>query len=295
METKESLSDGFRELDLPCDRSACWYEAQGRRPTMEDASLARKTSKWCVYAVFDGHGGAQVSAALKRAFPRLLDRLDPTWSDARLADEIRRTFQEIDDAICRQSWANTTGSTACAILRCLVDGRVFVINLGDSRAVIFWSDGTVVFSSPDHKPGAPEETARIRKLPNPDQVRVVEGVARIRGVLSVSRAFGDAELKTDRFGRRDATDSALSAQPDVFAVRTPPRAGDSLFGLLACDGLWDVYDSVEAARTCASLLSAGKAMSPSRRTGERVCRALVEQALSRGSSDNVSVVLCRLK
>jgi serine/threonine protein phosphatase PrpC len=275
---------------------------------MEDATLACRTNDWCLYAVFDGHGGSEVSQGLRRAFPKLLDVLDPEWSDVRIAEELIRAFETMDDTICRQPWSATVGSTASAILKCLHDGRIFVANLGDSRSIMFWGDGRLAFESSDHKPDSSGETARMRRLPDPAQAWEVQGVCRIRGILSVSRAFGDAELKCDRQGRRDVQGSALIAKPDIFAVRVPTRDGDpapdrALYGLVACDGFWDVFDSRDAASCAADLLGSsfqahvgsGGSRSPSRSSGNRACRRLVAEALSRGTTDNVSVVLCRLR
>lgn len=272
---------------------------------MEDASLTCRTNDWCMYAVFDGHGGSEVAHGLRRAFPRLLGMLDPDWSDVRVAEEIGKAFETIDETICRQPWSATVGSTASAIIKCLHDGRIFVANLGDSRSILFWGDGRLAFESLDHKPDSAAEVARMRKLPDPGQAWEVRGVCRIRGVLSVSRAFGDADLKCDRYGNRDVVGSALVARPDIYVVRVPSREGDSpsarsLFGLVACDGFWDVFDSKNAALCAAELFgeassNGGGSKSPSRSSGDRVCRRLVTEALTRGTTDNVSVVLCRLR
>ena len=60
--------------------------------------------------------------------------------------------------------------------------------------------------------------------------------------------------------------------------------------IVACDGLWDVISDQE----CADLVATWeKGMSESER-GERVARMLIDEALGRGSTDNISVVVAWL-
>ena len=60
--------------------------------------------------------------------------------------------------------------------------------IGDSRAVLCHS-GVPVALSVDHKPTHPAEEARIRKAGG------IVVKSRLQGVLGVSRAFGDIEMK----------------------------------------------------------------------------------------------------
>ncbi|CAN0546816.1 unnamed protein product, partial [Ectocarpus sp. 12 AP-2014] len=118
------------------------------------------------------------------------------------------------------------GSTA---VTAFVRGRRLVVgNVGDSRAVLC-SDGRALPMSSDHKPNKPEERRRIQALGG----RVVYsfGIPRVNGILAVSRAFGDRNMK-----------GAVNAEPDV-RERDLERHDDFL--VLATDGLWDVMTSQE--------------------------------------------------
>ncbi|CAN0455396.1 unnamed protein product, partial [Ectocarpus sp. 12 AP-2014] len=135
------------------------------------------------------------------------------------------------------------GSTA---VTAFVRGRRLVVgNVGDSRAVLC-SDGRALPMSSDHKPNKPEERRRIQALGG----RVVysfgiprgassstSGISKpsrtnmLNGILAVSRAFGDRNMK-----------GAVNAEPDV-RERDLERHDDFL--VLATDGLWDVMTSQE--------------------------------------------------
>jgi protein phosphatase 1L len=83
------------------------------------------------------------------------------------------------------------GSTAIVVL--LLPPRMFVANVGDSRAIAADGEGEVVFQSVDQRPSRPEERARILELGG--AVRDVDGELRAEGILAMSRAFGNAGIK----------------------------------------------------------------------------------------------------
>ena len=54
------------------------------------------------------------------------------------------------------------GSTAIVVL--LLPPRMFIANVGDSRAIAADAEGEIVFQSVDQRPDRPEERARILRL-----------------------------------------------------------------------------------------------------------------------------------
>lgn len=79
------------------------------------------------------------------------------------------------------------GSTCLLSLIC--NGRLTVANIGDSIATLAKKDGSCMQMNVEHTPTCPEERARIQAS-NGDVIN-----KRVNGELSVSRAFGDIELK----------------------------------------------------------------------------------------------------
>lgn len=101
---------------------------------------------------------------------------------------------------------------------------------------------------------------------------------RVGGILCVTRALGDYDVD-----RREKL-RGISATP---VVTTRALDDDDEFMLLACDGLWDVFSAQSAVDFARRLLVQEHAPAV-------VCEGLVAEALKRGSTDNVSVLLVRL-
>ena len=66
-----------------------------------------------------------------------------------------------------------------------------IVNLGDSRMVIIYSNGTFKQVTRDHKPDDSIERIRLEKMGG-EVYKDSEGTVRI-GDLSLSRAFGDGD------------------------------------------------------------------------------------------------------
>ena len=84
----------------------------------------------------------------------------------------------------RQQYVNK-----CIVLR---KQKIVCANAGKSRAIIVWSDRSVIWLSRDHKPSKLREVEQIKKLSG----HVIhKNRWRVEGQLAVSRAIGDAALK----------------------------------------------------------------------------------------------------
>ncbi|KAM7253088.1 hypothetical protein ACFE04_025706 [Oxalis oulophora] len=95
-------------------------------------------------------------------------------------------------------------------------------------------------------------------------------VPRVNGQLAVSRAFGDKSLKTH-----------LRSDPDVHNT---VMDGNTELLILASDGLWKVMENQEAVDI------ARKINNP-----EKAAKQLTAEALARGSKDDISCIVVRLK
>lgn len=83
-------------------------------------------------------------------------------------------------------------STGCTSVVCLLtNDQIYCANAGDSRAVLSRNKKAIELSE-DHKPDNAGEEARIKKAGG----FVEEG--RVKGILSLSRALGDLEYKTNK-------------------------------------------------------------------------------------------------
>jgi len=110
---------------------------------------------------------------------------------------------------------------------------------------------------------------------------------RVNGMLAISRAFGDFQLKAPAFAN-----DIVSNVPEVSC--TLISDGD-IFVITACDGLWDVIEdqdavnlAIEGMQQFTSLLGED---GQQRTLGQVVARVLIEEALARGTTDNVTCVV----
>jgi hypothetical protein len=89
--------------------------------------------------------------------------------------------------------------------------------------------GSAVPLSQDHRPD--RETEKFRIEARGGAVVCWSGMSRVQGVLGVTRAFGDRDLKT-----------YITAEPDVVSHRLTAA---SEFVVLATDGVWDFVGNQE--------------------------------------------------
>jgi serine/threonine protein phosphatase PrpC len=142
------------------------------------------------------------------------------------------------------------------------------VNLGDSRAVILYNNGKFKQITRDHKPDDKIEKDRINKLGG-SVIEDSEGIPRI-GDLSLSRSFGDAD-----------NSPFVSQIPDVFYYKI---TDSTKFIIMACDGLWDVIHNHELFKLIYKFKSLKK----------NIATELANEALKRGTMDNVSVIIIEL-
>jgi len=267
---------------------------QGWRKTQEDAHTVTMTIEalpgCSFFAVFDGHGGPQVSKYCSTfmlanflASPSIKGNKTPS------ADQIKSglmTAFKITDANlrtdCEKDPSNLfefVGTTATCALITKTD--IFLANAGDSRTVL--CDGNVVkFATADHKPANTEEHDRIKACKGGF---VANG--RVMGNLAVSRALGDFNYK---FSYADKEDTILlppeaqmvSPIPDITQIKRP----DSFTLILACDGIWDVMTNEACARYIWE--GHGKDKTP---TQSLTLNNLLKDCLKKQSKDNMSVII----
>eukprot|EP00227_Mantoniella_beaufortii_P017629 CAMPEP_0197586666 /NCGR_PEP_ID=MMETSP1326-20131121/8565_1 /TAXON_ID=1155430 /ORGANISM="Genus nov. species nov., Strain RCC2288" /LENGTH=290 /DNA_ID=CAMNT_0043151317 /DNA_START=511 /DNA_END=1380 /DNA_ORIENTATION=+ len=240
-----------------------WFDVsaiKGMRPGMEDRwnVAVHERGHAAVMAVYDGHGGPQVSTYLMENLSAAV------FADPQLEADppavLKRACASCDDAIVKEHPGSKfgmlgnpgPGSTAIVVL--MLPPRMFVANVGDSRAIAADREGAIVWQSVDQRPDRPEERSRIMRLGG--LVRNVDGVHRAAGILAVSRAFGNAGIK-----------HCIKAEPEVTELDL--AAVDTF--ILCSDGLTDVVDAAKAVETvrCApkgnstlSSLSSGSVLSP---------------------------------
>jgi serine/threonine protein phosphatase PrpC len=260
-------------------------DMQGWRMTMEDARITNLlVGTAAVFAVFDGHGGTEVSKFAARHFCAELE-FNASFRSGRLDQALVETFLRIDQMLempqhatelyCLAQDVETSEKPSAsyrplagctAIVGVIQGDQLVVANAGDSRCVLA-RNGRALEMSEDHKPDLPGELARIRKAGG-----YVEG-GRVNGNLNLSRSLGDLEYKR---GQLEPQDQIISGYPEV---RSATIGGDDHFVVLACDGVWDILTSQQ----CVEFVY--------QRLGQFTPAEIVEQILTRCLAPNTNTGL----
>ena len=254
-----------------------------KRVEMEDRHVAAVAlggdRAQALFAVFDGHGGKSAAEFAAENMPRIvaeeLERSARGGGAGRAAVEgaVRRAYLRTDEEFSSSSSKNReqAGGGACCVTALLREGgrQLVVSGAGDCRAVLS-RGGRAEALTDDHRASRQDERDRIEALKG-GLVLNCRGVWRVQGSLAVTRGIGDAHLKP-----------WVVAEPET---KTVDVGADCELLILASDGLWDKVGNQEAVDAAAA--SSGDLPA--------ACRRLVDMAVSRGSSDDISVLVIQLQ
>ncbi|XP_076907805.1 putative protein phosphatase 2C 10 [Bidens hawaiensis] len=235
---------------------------------MEDYHVARFVARdkheLGLFAIYDGHSGDRVPSYLqKHLFDNILNESDFLVDPKR---SISNAYEKTDEAILsHENDLGRGGSTSVTAV--LMNGKkLWVANLGDSRAVIS-KGGKAIQLTTDHEPSAERASIEhkggfVSNMPG--------DVPRVNGQLAVSRTFGDKSLKCHLRSDPAIQDTIVDTRTDLL--------------VLASDGLWKVMDNQEAVDIARRIKDPQKA-----------AKQLIAEALKRDSKDDISCVVVRFR
>lgn len=186
-----------------------------------------------------------------------------------------RPIPEVFDLACREADSHLIGEngiySGCTIVAALLrdemrDGCnrkvLYTANAGDARAVLARNERAIRLTF-DHKGSEPLEQQRVRDAGG------FIALDRVSGMLAITRALGDADLKEYVSGRPFTSEVILDPSLDTHLI-------------LACDGLWDVVTDKECIDYIIDQDDPAEA-----------AHILVDFALEQGSTDNISVIVVK--
>ena len=247
------------DYGVTCEQGARNY-LEDRYRIVQDLCVPNQPTATSFLAVYDGHGGDQMSQQLQECLHlRVADVLGsptnaPLWQlstkkdaesqaqfDEGISAALLEAFLATDKSIAeeflpRGKAYECIGSTCISVL--VTGSKVFCANVGDSRAVIC-HEGCAVDLSHDHKPTDEHEQKRIHDAGG------VVFKGRVLGQLAVSRAFGDygfKEVTSHNMQKNQIGAPLVIVNPDIKVVSLTEK---DEFMVLACDGLYDVLSSQE--------------------------------------------------
>ncbi|KAJ8753243.1 hypothetical protein K2173_017857 [Erythroxylum novogranatense] len=267
---------------IPSLRSGEWSDIGGR-PHMEDThicinDLAKKFGcnllsgkAVSFYGVFDGHEGKGAAHFVRDHLPRVI--FEDADFPIELEKVVTRSFVETDAAYAEQCSLDHAMSSGTTALTAMIFGRsLLVANAGDCRAVLS-RHGICIEMSKDHRPCCHNERMRIESLGG----YVDDGY--LNGRIGVTRALGDWHLEGMK--EKGGKSGPLSAEPELKLITLTQ---EDEFLIIGSDGIWDVFSSQNAVDFVRRRLQEHNDV-------KVCCKQMVEEAIKRGATDNLTVVM----
>ena len=295
-----------------------------KKPT---SSKLKTWPKISYFAIFDGHGGEECSEFLKENYDKYLIENKNFPFDIKLS--MIETFQKIEEDFfklkCKEnSFEDSDKSGSCALVAIIFDNKVYIANIGDSRAIMSINGGTKVKQlTVDHKPDNIKEFERALKTgskiyldDNDDPFRdestlefikdkiELEKMKEIKNNtddekifrvypsdLAVMRTIGDIKAKKKEFGGIPGT---IINIPDIFIFEI--NSNDD-FIVLGCDGIFDDLSNEEIVNA-AWLVFKNRGKEKNYDIHElsmEACDIIIKYGLEKQTTDNLSCIIIGLE
>ena len=270
--------------------------------------------KTSFFGIYDGHGGSRCADFLRDSLHKLIFN-DSNYPE-NVPEAIKNGFSKAENEFLNTIALNSSDSNeildrsgSCAVVILIVDTKIYIANVGDSRALISMNDGkNYIVVTEDHKPNNEKEKKRIEN--NGGQVyqtqtpitgtenemlngQILLGPYRVLpGRLSVSRTIGDVEAKKPQFG---GNPNVVVPYPDIFCYNLKNDNIDFL--LLGCDGIYDQMSSDEILDCAWMVFNNDKEMGNiniHEKCGT-VIDFILKSSMARKSFDNVTCLIVALK
>lgn len=253
-----------------------YFTTRGGRDTMEDTYFLCPqlggVNHIYLFGVLDGHRGSEAAEFAAHAIPHYL--LATADADISLSEALASAFIETDAAFRREldiqrqkkkGLGNNWHPGCTAAVALFVNDLLLVANAGDCRTVLC-RDGQAMALSKDHTASCLAERERVIRLGG--QVKWQLDTWRVgTAALQVTRSIGDDDLKPGVSAYPEITDATLTANDD--------------FLIIASDGLWDKVSNEEAISFVKNTVKEPTMSS----------KRLATEAVERGSSDNITVIV----
>jgi len=202
-------------------------------------------------SVFDGHGeeGKTVSNHFQKRIPKFLATCSSFAQPETTGQAIREALEQVEKEIVDDVHVDTTLSGSTGVVTVVRGQKLYVANVGDSRAIFGVRDPSSTSKAfvarditIDHKPDHPEERKRIQEVGGrvfsvkfddgiDGPARVWLSYADLPG-LAMSRSLGDTIAK----------EAGVVSKADLFEV---DLTAEHRFMVVATDGLWEFMSSQE--------------------------------------------------
>ncbi len=218
-----------------------------------------------VWGVYDGHLGNGIATILQDNLIENIDEGLEEYDQDDMEKFFGTAFMATERQINRSTYPEVGSCCSIAMIREEDDKKVvYSANVGDSKIVMVQGE-TATQLSYDHKADDTEEADRIEDFGG--ELFSMGGPERVGGVLAVTRAFGDFNLKLQ----------GVFCIPTVKRVEIDENSDEDTFIIVASDGLWDVI----GLDRCAEIVNEAD-------DTQDAVDNLVKEAIDEGTRDNTS-------
>ena len=217
-----------------------------------------------IFSIFDGHGGDFVAKYLKENFASNLQNNIKQNYSSNFRIILQSAIESIDKDLEQFKEAENCGSTGTIVV--VDNNNVYCANVGDSKCYYINNNNKIIQLTEDHNCNNQKERDELKKK----GVLIFQN--RVFGSLSLTRTFGDTQLKKDGIGCIPYIKKIILDKEDVKYI------------IIASDGIWDIINKEKLGELYQSLKN---------ETSEKFCNALVDYALNNGSIDNISCIVIK--
>jgi protein phosphatase 2C family protein 2/3 len=278
------------------------------------------------FGIFDGHGGEECSEFLKNNYMNYLVENANFPFDIKLS--MIESFQKIEEDFfklkCKDNLDDSDKSGSCALVSVIFDNKVYIANIGDSRAIMSIGGGTKVRQlTADQKPDNVKEFERALKNgskiylddnddPDRDESKLEfitdkaelekkriekdnsteEKIFRVfPSDLAVMRTIGDIKAKKKEFGGNPGT---IINIPDIIILDI--NSSDD-FIVMGCDGIFDDLSNEEIINAAWMVFKnrANEKNFDIHELSQEACDMVIKFGLEKQTTDNLSCIIIGLE
>lgn len=161
-----------------------------------------------LFGVFDGHNSDYYPNAVSKILPSMLSKyFEAILTKEQVVEALIKAFENMD--IYFKDAPQKGGTTATVSV--ITDTHIITASLGDSIALYFNMNGTLLGNTTDHNTNNIEECKRITKAGG-SITYSFDGDLRVNGTLALTRSFGDKAYK----------DYGVISVPDIYIWAKEP-------------------------------------------------------------------------
>eukprot|EP01012_Entosiphon_sulcatum_P018989 TRINITY_DN2381_c0_g1_i1.p1 TRINITY_DN2381_c0_g1~~TRINITY_DN2381_c0_g1_i1.p1 ORF type:complete len:347 (-),score=52.25 TRINITY_DN2381_c0_g1_i1:398-1438(-) len=234
------------------------------------------------FGVYDGHGGTECATFLRTHLHRAVLQHSCLLEDPERA--LREGIAQTEQLFLKFAAERGTdsGSTCAVVL--IVGNKLVAANVGDSEVVLNRGGKPLVLTTIHNMFKNDQEEARVKEAGGTVYHKRLGHPMFNPQVISiaVSRSIGDWFFKNPQY--TEGKPSGLIADSDTKVITL---TNSDFFVIMGCDGLWDVMTYQHAINFVDEKLQEGK-------EPQQICEELTAEALRKGSTDNITVLLIGL-